>query len=123
MTGVTFVVPPPGLEPLIQFDLEQVAGADGLFTLRPVNVPDRRLFLLDAGAYLPDYHPELSDEQAAQLGVTGPEGIATFVVANHQDGVTTVNLLAPILVNTATDTGAQFILEGQDLPIRSVLTV
>lgn len=123
MTGVTFVAPPPGLEPLTRFDLEQVAGADGLFTLRPVNVPDRRLFLLDAGAYFPDYRPELSDEQAAQLGVTGPEGIATFVVANHQDGVTTVNLLAPILVNTATDMGAQFILEGQDLPIRSVLTV
>lgn len=122
MTGVTFVAPPPGLEPLLQFDLEQVAGADGLFTLRPVNVPDRRLFLLDAGAYFPDYRPEISDEQAAQLGVAGPEGIATFVVANHQDGVTAVNLLAPILVNTATDVGAQFILEGQDLPIRSVLT-
>jgi flagellar assembly factor FliW len=123
VTGLTFVAPPPGLEPLVRFDLEQVAGADGLFTLRPVDIPDRRLFLLDAGIYLPDYHPEISDEQAARLGVTGPEGMATFVVANHQDGVTTVNLLAPIVVNTATDMCAQFILEGQDLPVRSVLTV
>ncbi len=121
MTIVTFVAPPPGLDPLVEFSLDHLYGTEGLFTLESTALPSRRMFLLDAGSYFPDYHPEISDEQAAELGLTRPEDVATFVVANHQDGITTVNLLAPILVNTATDMCAQFILEGQDLPIRAVL--
>jgi len=33
----------------------------------------------------------------------------------------TVNLLAPVVVNARTGVGAQFILDGQDLPLRAEL--
>ncbi len=44
-----------------------------------------------------------------------------LVVANPGEGGTTVNLLAPVVVNARTAVGAQFILEDQDLPLRAEL--
>lgn len=121
MTGLTFVAPPPGLGELTEFELYPVAGATGLFTLEPAGVPDLKMFLLDAGVYLPDYRPVLTDDHAARIGAAGPDEVATFVIASHRDGVTTVNLLAPIVVNNLTDMCAQVILEGQDYDVRSLL--
>lgn len=121
MTGLTFVTPPLGLAPLTEFILEQLDGATGLYALQAADAPDRRMFLLDPAVYVPGYHPELTDEQVATLKLAAPEEAAMFVIANHRDGATTVNLLAPIIVNTTTDMCAQFILEGQEWSIRTPL--
>ncbi|QQD77528.1 flagellar assembly protein FliW [Curtobacterium sp. YC1] len=115
---LTFAVPPFGLAPAPSFSLTPVDGADGLFTL----VGDgARLFLLDAAVHLPAYAPELSDEQADVLGLTDPADAMLLVVANPGASGTTVNLLAPVVVNARTAVGAQLILEGQDLPLRAEL--
>jgi flagellar assembly factor FliW len=121
VTRLSFVEPPLGLEPLTDFTLEQLEGPDGLFALQSVDVPDRRMFLLDPSVYVPSYHPELTDGQAAALNLTTPDEAALFVIANHRDGTTTVNLLAPIIVNMTTNMCAQFILEGQDWSIHAPL--
>lgn len=123
MTGLTFVTPPLGLDPLIEYNLEHLEGTDGLYTLESVGVPERRMFLLDPIVYVPGYHPELTDEQVATLKLASPDDAAMFVIANHREGETTVNLLAPIIVNTVTDMCAQFILEGQDWPVQAPLGV
>ena len=120
-TDLTFAVPPFGLSPAPRFTLTAVEDAVGLFTLVG---DDARLFLLDAAVHLPDYTPELTDEQAAGLGLTDPADAMLLVVANpggSGDSGTTVNLLAPIVVNTRTAVGAQLILEDQDLPLRAEL--
>lgn len=121
MTELTFVTPPLGLEPLTDFTLEQLEGPDGLFALQSVDVPDRRMFLLDPSVYVPGYHPELTDEQVETLQLASPDEAAMFVIANHRAGVTTVNLLAPIIVDMTTNMCAQFILEGQDWSIHAPL--
>lgn len=121
MTTLTFVAPLPGLGSLTDFELHQVGGSEGLFTLQAAAAPDKKLFVLDAGTYLPDYQPRISDDQAASIRAGRPEDLATLVIAHHQNGVTTVNLLAPIVVNTAEDICAQIILEGQDYEIKSAL--
>ncbi|MCA5923497.1 flagellar assembly protein FliW [Curtobacterium oceanosedimentum] len=116
--ALTFAVPPFGLAAAPSFTLTPVDGADGLFTL----VGDgARLFLLDAAVHLPAYAPELSDEQADVLGLTDPADAMLLVVANPGASGTTVNLLAPVVVNARTAVGAQLILEGQDLPLRAEL--
>jgi flagellar assembly factor FliW len=79
------------------------------------------MFLLDPAVYVPNYHPELSDAQAAALNLSTPDEAALFVIANHREGTTTVNLLAPIVVNQTTNKCAQFILDGQDWPIQAPL--
>jgi len=115
---LTFAVPPFGLSPAASFSLTPVSGAEGLFTLVGA---DERLFVLDAAVHLPSYAPELTDEQAAGLSLTSPDEAMLLVVANPGASGTTVNLLAPIVVNARTSAGAQLILEDQDLPLRAEL--
>ncbi|HEX9089293.1 MAG TPA: flagellar assembly protein FliW [Arthrobacter sp.] len=122
MTGLTFVAPPLGLDPLTEFNLETLDGSDGLYALQAVDA-ELRMFLLDPVVFIPGYNPELTDDQASALKLASPDDAAMFVIANHRDGATTVNLLAPIIVNTVTDMCAQFILEGQDWPIQAPLGV
>lgn len=55
-------------------------------------------------------------------GADGGEEITTLVGANQRDGATTVNLLAPVLVNKATPAAAQVILDGQGYEVRSTLS-
>lgn len=114
---LTFPVPPFGLTGS-GFTLTPVDGSEGLFSL----VGDgSRLFLLDAAVHLPSYAPVLSSEQADVLGLTAPEDAMLLVVANPAAEGTTVNLLAPVVVNARTSVGAQLILEDQDFPLRAEL--
>lgn len=115
-----FLSPPPGLAPFTDFRLEQVSGAEGLFTLVSADRPEVRLFLLDAATYLPDYSPHFSDAQREALGPEVPNA-HLFVVANPGSGGTTVNLAAPIVLDPATGHCAQLILESGDYPLRASL--
>lgn len=120
--ALTFVTPPPGLAPITDFTLNTVDGADGLYSLQAVPSPSTRLYVLDASVYLPDYAPYISSEQSAALSLTTPTDALVLVVVNPGEGSTTVNLMAPIVVNAATGVCAQVILEGQDWPLRAELT-
>lgn len=119
--SLTFVTPPPGLDPTVDFTLDEVTGAAGLYSLHAATEPARRLFVVDAAVHLPDYSPVISFEQSDSLGVTDPEDALLLVVANPAATGTTVNLMAPIVVNSATGMSAQLILEGQDWPLRAAL--
>jgi flagellar assembly factor FliW len=119
--ALSFVSPPPGLAPLTEFALTEIPGADGLFTLESANDRRTRLFVLDASVYLPDYSPVISDDHAAALDLTGPEDALLLVVTNPGEEGTTVNLMAPIVVNSGTGRCAQIILDGQDWPLRAAL--
>lgn len=127
--ALTFTVAPFGLEPLSAFVLSPIEHTDGLFALvgsgsTDTGVEDPRLFLLDAAVHLPSYAPELSDAQAASIGLDSAADAMLLVVANAgsgSDAGMTVNLLAPVVVNARTGVGAQFILDGQDLPLRAEL--
>jgi flagellar assembly factor FliW len=119
---LSFIVSPPGFAPHVDFILDEVQGAVGLFTLHAVEPGAPRLYVLDAGVYLPAYTPELSDQQVSSLGLTSPHDALVLVVANPgTDGTTTTNLMAPIVVNSTTGACAQFILDNQDWPLRAEL--
>lgn len=124
--ALSFASPPPGLEPLTDFALTSVEGADGLYTLQASDDKQegngKRLFVLDASIYLPEYTPVISDEQCASLDVSTPEDTMVLVIANPGERGTTVNLMAPIVENTKTLACDQVILEGQDWPLRAELT-
>jgi flagellar assembly factor FliW len=120
--ALTFIAPPPGFEPMVEFTLDDIEGADGLYALRSTQSESTRLFVLDAGIYLPEYTPEISDEQAASLELTRPEDALVLVVANPGESGTTMNLMAPIVVNAVNGHCAQFILDGDEWPLRARLT-
>ncbi len=120
--ALNFLSPPPGLDPLTEFILDDVTGAAGLYALHAASDPGIRLYVLDAAVYLPWYTPEITDEQASGLAIISPDDAMVLVVANASETGTTTNLMAPIVVNATTGACAQVILEGQDWPIRAELT-
>lgn len=121
MSGtLSFLTAPPGFEPSLQFSFTPVQGSVGLYTLTAADDETRRVFVVDAAIYLPDYMPSLNSGQAEALGLASGADARVYVVANAAESGTTVNLLAPIVVNAATDSAAQFILDG-DWPLRAPL--
>ena len=122
MTGlVTFVAPPPGLSPLVEFDLEPVEDAAGLYSLRSLVAPDIRLFVIDAPLYLPDYHPEVSMEQLESIGASETGDVRVLVVTTLNDGGPSANLMAPIFMHATSGEATQVILDGADWPLRMPL--
>lgn len=118
---LTFTSPPPGLAPLVDFSLREIEGAEGLFSLESREQSGLRLFVLEAARYFTDYEPPVPAAKRVELGLEDSEQPTILVVANpHGDG-TTVNLMAPILVNPATGASAQVILDGGDWPMRAPL--
>ncbi|HXD62156.1 MAG TPA: flagellar assembly protein FliW [Lacisediminihabitans sp.] len=120
--ALSFIAPPPGFEPMVDFTLDDIEGANGLYALRAVESTSTRLFVLDAGIFLPEYTPEISDEQAASLELEKGEDALVLVVANPGESGTTMNLMAPIVVNSLNGRCAQFILDGDEWPLRAQLT-
>ncbi|MCU1407902.1 MAG: flagellar assembly protein FliW [Glaciihabitans sp.] len=118
---LTFVTPPLGFSPLIDFSLNEVDGADGLYSLTANQDADVRIFVIDAAVHLADYLPVISDEQRDSLALASADDASVLVVVNPTSDVTTVNLLAPIVVNTLTGNAQQFILENQDWSIQEPL--
>jgi flagellar assembly factor FliW len=122
MSGlVTFVAPPPGLSPLVEFDLEPVADADGLYTLRALAAPDVRLFVIDAPVYLPDYNPQVTMQQLESIGATETSEVRVLVVTTIADGGPSANLMAPILMHATSGDATQVILDGDQWPLRMPL--
>ncbi|GAB3044014.1 hypothetical protein GCM10027052_27770 [Parafrigoribacterium mesophilum] len=119
---LTFLAPPPGLAPLVDFTLDEIEGTEGLYALRAKADANRRLFVLDAAVHLPDYTPVLSDEQSQALDISTPENVLLLVVVNPSESGTTVNLMAPIVVNATTGVCVQLILDDQDWPLRAELS-
>ncbi|MCU1443142.1 MAG: Flagellar assembly factor FliW [Cryobacterium sp.] len=119
--ALTFVTPPPGFAPLTNFTLNAVEGAHGLYALVATASENVRLFVVDAGVHLPEYTPVITDEQAGSLDLVTSDEALVLVVANPGEAGTTVNLMAPIVVNSSTGASAQLILDGQDWPLRAEL--
>lgn len=121
MTGlVTFIAPPPGLSPLTEFGLEPVEEADGLYSLRSLDAPDIRLFVIDAPVYLPDYNPEVSAQQLESIGASGSDDVRVLVVTTIGDDGPSANLMAPILIHATSGEATQLIL-GDEWPLRMPL--
>ena len=121
MSALTFIAPPPGLEPLREFELAAVGGAAGLYTLQAVERPEIRIFAIDAGLHLPGYSPELPDDRAADLGVSHADEVLALVIVNPSPEGSTVNLLAPVLINRATGDALQLVLDDESFPVRAEL--
>ena len=119
--ALTFLAPPPGLAPHVDFALAPVDGADGLFAMRAVDDAELRLYLVDPSSVLSDYAPILSDDQADSLALTTADDALILVVAHPAADGVSVNLLAPVIVNRVTGAASQVILEDQDYPLRAPL--
>jgi Uncharacterized protein conserved in bacteria len=118
---LTFTAPPPGLAPHVEFSLDDIEGAPGLHALRAATDANVRLFVVEPAVYVPDYAPAFTEEHLQDVGADRRDDASVLVVATLDDEGPVVNLLAPVLVNTATGAASQVILDGSDWPLRARL--
>jgi flagellar assembly factor FliW len=73
--------------------------------------------------FFPEYEVRLSDEDAAQLEVEGPEQVDIFCVVRASEELVdfTINLLSPIVIHSAKRLGKQVINEAGGYGVREPL--
>ncbi len=120
-TPVSFTVPMPGLEDAHDFTLRSVEGATGLYALEATSGTPARLFLADAAVFVPTYNPPVPAATRQALELVEDDAPQILVVLNHSPAATTVNLMAPIVLNPATRRCTQLVLDGRDYPLRADL--
>ncbi len=117
------VAPLPGLPGHVRYALEPLDEAGVLFALRSVPADEAdapvRLFVVSPAAHFPDYTPTI-DADALAWDADAEHTAVLAVVHPGQGGgdVPTVNLLAPLVVDTRSGQAAQVVLDG-DWPLRA----
>ena len=115
-----FVEPLPGFADEDQYTITPIDERGLLFSLRSVRDPGLRFVLTPAGAFFPDYRPDLVSAVAGVLGGTDIEVLVMLTIgAGLIDA--TANLRAPVVVCRSTGRAVQVILDDESLPMRELL--
>ncbi|WP_062305325.1 flagellar assembly protein FliW [Demequina subtropica] len=120
---LAFVDPIPGMAALTRFRLAGIDELGFVFTLRSEDEPGVRLFAASPQAYFPGYAPELSPEVREALGAEDDAGLTMLAIVHPggDTGPTTVNLLAPLVIDPTTGAALQVVLDGDEWPLRAPL--
>ena len=93
------------------------------YWLHSVDDPDLALPVTNPWLFFPEYEARVSDDDAAKLGLAGPEEatILCVVRAAEQPEEFSANLLAPVVVHAARRVGRQVINEAGGYRVREPL--
>lgn len=122
---LTFGAPLPGLDGITRYALVGLDDNGALFSLRSVDNPDVRLLLAPTWVCAPqDYQVELDDDIVTELSLGTGADAAVFLVVTPGESLaaSTVNMLAPVIVNSDNGRAAQVVLNGTDYPLRAPIT-
>ena len=113
----------PGFPDARRFELAHLDESGILGTLRCLDQDGLQFLVVPATHFFPDYEPVVSDETVASLGITAAQDVLLLLIVHAAQTLaeTTVNLRAPLLVNTATLKAAQVILDDADLSVAASL--
>jgi len=111
----------PGLEEYHEYSLMQFEESYPIIWLQSVEDGGVCLPVLDTFAVIPEYVFDIDDSDVKELQLEGPEVLHVISVLVIPDDIRqmTVNLAAPIIVNTATGKAKQIILMGGDYNVRA----
>jgi flagellar assembly factor FliW len=122
LPALTFVGPVAGFPQHRAFVLTEIDPSSMVCALRSLDDPDVRFLVLPPGPLFPEYAPEISDDWAETLELSQADDALVLVIVNPGTSIAdaTVNLMAPIVINTSTLRAAQVVL-ADDLPLRAPL--
>ena len=82
--------------------------------------PQFALPVMTPSTVVPDYNPTVNDELLAPLGELTEDNLYVLVTVKVPQDLKemSVNLKAPIIINSDTLIGGQLIVEDEDLPVR-----
>ena len=121
--AIELVHPLPGFPDHRRFALVQLDDDGVLCQLRSLEDPSLRFLVMSPVTFFPDYAPEVSDEVVEDLQISSADDVIVLLVLNAGDSLdtTTANLMAPVVVNTATMRASQVILDDPTLPLAAPL--
>ena len=111
----------PGLEEYRKYTLLQFEESYPVIWLQSVDDGGICLPVLDTFAVLTEYVFDIDDTDVKELKLGGPEELHVVSVLVIPDDIQhmTVNLAAPIIINTATGKAKQILLGGGDYNVRA----
>jgi len=129
MNNVVYTFPRgvPGFENIREFELLTPEEPSPFAYLRAVGESGVCFLVADPFAFFPDYEFELGDDAKAELDLAeGREGdVQVWAIVTVPENVreTTVNLLAPVVLNTRSRLGKQVILHDSRYAVKCPLFV
>ena len=115
----------PGFEDERRFFLMDHSGSSKIKWLHSADNPGLALVVADPFGLFEEYRPDVPDEIARGLGITGPDGalvltVLTVRAGQHEGEPPTIsaNLLAPIVISKERRTGAQVVLRSGEYGVR-----
>ena len=109
-----------GFERIKNFTLIADPEAEPFLWLQVVDDPGLAFLVVSPLLVKPDYQPDISEMDVEFLGLTCPEDAIMFnIVTARLNGVSTVNLKGPIVLNRRTLVGKQIIPTNvAELPLK-----
>lgn len=115
----------PGLEDYQEFTLAPLEADSPYYFLRCARQPEIGLLLVNPFALFREYEFDLAEEAVDQLKIAGRDEVAVLCAVNTSRGLdqATVNLLAPIVVNTEKLLAKQVVLNDRRYSLRAPLEI
>lgn len=115
--------PLPGFPDDDRFALVRLDEEGVLFGFRSLAGSGPDFVVVPPGRFHPEYAPEIADQVVDDLEIATADDVLLFAVVRPGPTLaeTTINLRAPIVLNTITQRACQVILEDADLPVAAPL--
>jgi flagellar assembly factor FliW len=120
---ITFKNGLPGFESRHVYTIMHYKEDSPFFILQSIEQPELALILIEFNQVAPGFSFEISDEDAAEIGLASPAEAVTYagVVLPADISQATVNLAAPIIVGLSSRMGKQIILHHPAYQLRHPL--
>ncbi|CAN5815926.1 flagellar assembly protein FliW [soil metagenome] len=99
-----------GFGSFTQFCLLEPADDACFFWLQSTEEPSLAFVVTDPAFFVPDFAVPIRPEQMGELGLSTLADAQVFIVVNKVDQTLTGNLQGPLVINTLTRSGEQFVL-------------
>lgn len=109
-----------GLESCRKFALLADALNDALGWLQSASRPEVALAVVSPRRFVPHYQFRVARGELAPLALQRVEDAQVLAIVGKSDGLITLNLQAPVVLNLARRLGRQVVANGE-LPLRHVL--
>ncbi|MWC30917.1 flagellar assembly protein FliW [Paenibacillus sp. MMS18-CY102] len=112
-----------GFEHLKYFKVEQIDASSPFWMLQSEEDAGIGFVVVSPFEVYPDYEFKLSDEIIEVLRIEQPEQVAVYTIVTMKSKFThsTINLVAPIVINISTGMARQFILNHSNYPVNAPL--
>ncbi|OPX92022.1 MAG: Flagellar assembly factor FliW [Pelotomaculum sp. PtaB.Bin104] len=120
---ITFKEGLPGLPELRKFTLVALQDSFLFYFLQSMEDENTCFILINPFALFPEYEFDLPAAEIKKIDSSSPENLAFFCIVNASKGLkdATVNLLAPVIVNTANKLARQVVLNDSRYSVRHPL--